>query len=244
MNFNKTVSQARKISLTEVERLQEIQKQFAQYVILKNSFQSPPQFVVGIDLAFKDEHAITAGVVMTFPELQKVTSRVSTHKLNFPYIPGLLAFREGPSILEMIQSLAQYAQLVLVNAHGIAHPRFCGCASHVGILAAVPTIGVASHILCGDYNSEPMSNKNCPAPLMFQNRQVGWVLRSHPKSNPIVISPGHKIDILSCLNLIKICICTHKLPEPLQLAHQITINERDAHTRLNGRLGERTIISC
>ena len=82
----------------------------------------------------------------------------------------------------MIQSLIHYSKLVLINAHGIAHPRFFGCAHHVGVLSGTPTIGVASHILCGQYNSEALSNNENSVPLMFHNRQVGWVHRSHSKN--------------------------------------------------------------
>jgi deoxyribonuclease V len=78
----------------------------------------------------------------------------------------------------------------LINAHGIAHPRFFGCAHHVGVLSGTPTIGVASHILCGQYDSEALSNNENSVPLMFHNRQVGWVHRSHSKNKPIFISPG------------------------------------------------------
>ena len=95
---------------------------------------------------------------MTFPDMQKVITRISTHKLKFPYIPGLLVFREGPPILEMIQSLIHFSKLVFINAHGIAHPWFCGCASHMGVLSGIPTIGVASQILCGYYDPDTISD--------------------------------------------------------------------------------------
>ena len=228
MIFKKNISKIDELSPPKITELEEIQNQVAQNVILKNSFRDLPRFVVGIDLAFRDDHAVTAGVVMTYPDMQKVTSRVSTHKLTFPYIPGLLVYREGPPILEMLQSLHYYSKLVFVNAHGIAHPRFCGCASHVGVLSGAPTIGVASTILCGYYDSEAISDSRSYTPLLFRNKQVGWVLRSHPKNKPIITSPGHLIDMVSCLNLTKMCIHSHKLPEPLQLAHHLAVHERNS----------------
>lgn len=229
MIFEKHISKTDEISPAKVAELEENQRQVAQSVVLQNGFRGQLRFVVGIDLAFRDNYAVTAGVVMTFPDMQKVTSRVATHKLIFPYISGFLVFREGPPILEMIQSLPYYPKLVFVNAHGIAHPRFCGCASHVGVLSGIPTIGVALRILCGYYDSEAISDSKSYAPLLFQNKQVGWVLRSRPKNKPIVISPGHLIDIVSCLNLTKTCIRSHKLPVPLQLAHELSVRERNSH---------------
>lgn len=229
MIYKKNISRTDELSPAKVAELEELQNQVAQSVILKNGFLSRPRFVVGIDLAFKDDLAVTAGVVMTYPDMQKVTSRVLTHKLTFPYIPGLLVFREGPPILEILQSLPYYSKLVFVNAHGIAHPRFCGCASHVGVLSGIPTIGVASQILCGYYDTEAMAKSKSYAPLLFRNKQVGWILRSHPKNKPIIISPGHLIDLVSCLNLTKMCIRSHKLPEPLQLAHYLAVHERNSH---------------
>lgn len=185
---------------------------------------------MGIDLAFRDNHAVTAGVVMTFPEMQEIMTRVSTHKLLFPYIPGLLVFREGPPILEMIHSLGHFAKLVFINAHGMAHPRFCGCTSHIGVLSGMPTIGVASQILCGYYDSEAISTSGSYTPLFYRNKQVGWVLRSHLKNKPIVVSPGHQIDLVTSLYLTKMCIRSHKFPEPLQLAHSLAVHERNSHS--------------
>lgn len=229
MIFKTISSKSDELSPDEVAELEELQYQVAQNVVLQNSFRSLPRFVVGIDLAFRDDHAVTAGVVMTFPDMQQVITRFSTHRLQFPYIPGLLVFREGPPILEMIQSLLHFSKLVFINAHGIAHPRYCGCASHVGVLSGIPTIGVASQILCGCYDSEAISDSRSHAPLLFRNRQVGWILRSQPRNKPIVISPGHQIDLLSCLHLTKMCIRSHKLPEPLQLAHHLAVQERNSH---------------
>ena len=229
MIFETIISKSDELSPVEVAELEEIQSQVAQHVVLQNSFRSLPRFVVGIDLAFRDDHAVTAGVVMTFPDMQQVITRVSTQRLQFPYIPGLLVFREGPPILEMIQSLIHFSTLVFINAQGIAHPRFCGCASHVGVLSGLPTIGVASQILCGRYDSEGISDNRSHTPLVFRNKQVGWVLRPHPRNKPLVISPGHQIDLVSCLYLTKMCIGSHKLPEPLLLAHQLAEHERNSH---------------
>jgi len=138
--------------------------------------------------------------------------------LEFPYIPTLLSFREGPSIVNIISSSDVKPDVFLINAQGIAHPLFCGCASYVGIQIQRPTIGIAQSNLCGEYEYEPKEAGEFVL-MYYRERSVGWVFKSKKGCKPIFISPGHLIGLKSSLEIVRGCMGKYKLPLPLQYAH-------------------------
>jgi len=211
-----------------------IQKQLSRRVIINDAFKKPLTQVAGIDLAFTDNLAITACVITSFPTLKPIHQKTSTSEVAFPYIPTFLSFREGPPIIKIITSLEEKADIFLINAHGLAHPLYCGCASYVGVLTGVATIGVATSNLCGVYAHVPQRVGEAVA-TRYAGRRVGWVLQSQERCRPIFVSPGHKIGQHSCLKIVKKCILRHKLPEPLWLAHRLANEEKRRLTSLNAR---------
>jgi len=199
------------------ESLRKIQRDIASKVIIQDKFRSPPSIVAGVDLAFLEDDGIAACAAMDYPPRQLIESKQTVIQLTCPYIPTFLAFREGPAILEVISSMRSNIDVLLVNGQGIAHPLRCGLASHVGVVNKLPTIGVASSRLVGEYD---VPQKEGEATLLEdQGDRVGWVLKSRLRSKPIFISPGHLIGLDTSLRIVKNCIQGNRLPEPLQMAH-------------------------
>jgi len=218
------------VSLPNLEEMRRIQRELAAKVILEDDYRKPIISVVGIDLAFLDDIAFTACVTTDYTTLETKTVKIYTARLNFPYIPTLLFFREGPPIVEIINSTEPKANIFLINAQGIAHPEFFGCASHIGVLANVPTIGVTSRRLCGDYEREPRELGEA-VPMRCGGRDVGWVVKSKAECRPIFVSPGHRVSLDSSIEIVMKCIKNHKLPEPLHLAHLEANREKRKHLR-------------
>lgn len=210
---------------TSLEELRRVQEEVSGKVVLRDGFRAPIRCVSGVDLAFLDEWAIAVCVALSFPSLKIVEKSSLAMKLDFPYIPGFLSFREGPAIVEAIQNLSVESDVFMINAHGIAHPTFCGCASHVGVLTSRPTIGVAARRLCGEYEHEPVEIGGW-VPLRYEGRIVGGVLKSKEGCKPIFVSPGHLISLESSIRLVKASIRGHKMPEPLYHAHRLANKEK------------------
>ncbi len=213
------------------DRLRRIQDEIAKRVSLEDEFKKPVERVSGVDLAYVGNLAFAACVTMKVSPLEVLGESVLLKRAYFPYIPGFLGFREGPVMAEIISKMEAESDVFLINALGIAHPRFCGCASHVGILVQRPTIGVTASKLCGEYEYEPEKVGEW-VPLVYSGRVVGAVLKSKEDGRPIFVSPGHMISFESSVKLVMTLISGHKLPEPLYRAHRLA-NERK---RLEGRV--------
>ena len=208
-----------------LEEMRRLQREIAEKVVLEDRFKKLITTVAGVDMAFSDDLAVTACVVADYDSLKVKARKTSIARLDFPYIPTLLCFREGPPIIDIISSLEPKPDVFLINAQGIAHPILCGCASHVGVLANVPTIGVAARKLCGEYDRE-LREVGEYAPLYYGGRGVGWVLKSRGGCRPIFVSPGHMVSLNSSLDVVVKCIKDHKFPEPLYLAHMVANEEK------------------
>lgn len=215
----------RSLTAENLNILRNFQKEIAKKVILDDRFRTPISRVAGIDLAFKGDQAVTACAVMAFPSLKHIFHKKIMSKLEFPYITTFLSFREGPPIVEIIGSLDVKPDVFLINAQGIAHTLFCGCASHVGVQTQCPTIGVAQTNLCGEYNNEPRSTGEY-VPMYYQARNVGWVFKSKQECRPIFISPGHLVSLESSIEIVRRCMGKYKLPLPLHYAHKFAIEEK------------------
>lgn len=148
---------------------------------------------------------------------------------EFPYIPGLLSFREIPALLEAWKQLRMRPDAVLVDGQGIAHPRRLGIATHVGLLIDVPTVGVGKSRLTGAH-AEVGPLPGDTQPLLDGTEVIGTVLRTKPKSNPLFISPGNNIDLASSVALVRACLRGYRLPEPTRLAHMhVNLVRRTGH---------------
>jgi len=190
-----------------------------------------PRTVAGVDAAYDRQGSRIFGavVIMRLPELEVVEEAGAMGRLEFPYIPGLLTFREAPVIVEAVAQLHQRPDLILVDGQGIAHPRGLGLASHLGLLVGIPTIGVAKSRLVGDpVDLPPVAG--AAAPLVWKGRHLGWVWRSRARCRPLYLSPGHLITLEEALAVAQACLGKYRLPLPVRFAHILSGRLRREHS--------------
>jgi deoxyribonuclease V len=180
--------------------------------------------IAGADISFnKYSTTVYAGIViLSFPELIIRSYSLVTAEVTFPYVPGFLAFREVPALMKAWDLIPQKPEVLIVDGHGIAHPRRMGIAAHFGTLAEHATIGCAKKLLFGKYN-EPGIYKNDISVIYDKEEKIGYALRTKDKVKPVFISPGNKMSLENSISVIKDCIRKHRLPEPTRLAHE-TVN--------------------
>jgi len=162
---------------------------------------------------------VGAVVVLSYPALEVVEVQVVEEMIDFPYVPGLLSFREAPVIVAACERLTLVPDLILVDGQGVAHPRRCGLASHLGLLLDVPTIGCAKSILCGRHDTLAEAPGEF-AELRHNGDAIGVALRTKARVKPVYVSIGHKIDLPSAVAWVTRCCRGYRLPEPTRLAHQ------------------------
>lgn len=184
--------------------------------------------VAGVDVGFEEEGRVAraAVVVLDFPALvprQKVLARKAA---VFPYIPGLLSFREVPVILEALARLEKWPDVLLVDGQGIAHPRRLGIASHLGVWCDVPTIGVAKSRLVGQH-APVAESAGAWQPLYEEGEVVGAALRTRAGVKLVYVSIGHRVSLETAIDLVMRCTRGYRLPEPLRLAHHLASVEKD-----------------
>ena len=187
------------------------------------------KLVAGADISY-DKHSdrMHAGiVVMSLPDLHVVEQQTATRRVAFPYIPGLLTFREAPALLEAFRLLRVRPDVVILDGQGIAHMRGIGLASHVGLLLGIPTVGCAKSRLVGEHR-EPGPTRGRRSALRYEGRIVGSVLRTRDNVKPVYVSPGHLSDIPSSVRLILRCARSYRLPEPTRAAHILVNTARVA----------------
>ncbi len=204
------------VSLTEAL---DIQRRLAEQVSATGEVISP-RFIAGVDISAPKAPGIATGavVVLSYPELRVAEVKVASGRLDFPYIPGLLSFRESPLILAAAEKLTVAPDLILVDGQGVAHPRRMGLASHLGLLLNTPAIGCAKSRLCGQHE-EPGSEPGSYAELLDGGEIIGAALRTRPGVKPIYVSVGHKIDLKNAVYWVLECCRGYRLPEPTRLAH-------------------------
>jgi deoxyribonuclease V len=178
--------------------------------------------VAGVDVGYSiaEGTATAAVVVLTFPDLSLVETATATETVEFPYIPGLLSFREAPAILAAFGILTAEPDLLMVDGQGIAHPRRFGIACHIGVLLDKPSIGCGKSRLIGEY-SEPGPEPGDSSPLTVKSERVGSVLRTKAGVKPLFISPGNRIGFESADRFVLECVRGYKLPETTRLADRI-----------------------
>lgn len=179
-----------------------------------------PSYVAGVDVSVlrRASKGRAAIVVLKYPSLEVIDTALHEGDIRFPYIPGLLSFREAPLILEAWKKLAVRPDLLMVDGHGIAHPRRLGLASHLGLLLDVATIGCAKSRLIGSHGileDAPGSH----TPLIDKGEIIGAVVRTRNHVKPLYISIGHKIGLGSCIEMVLKCCRGYRLPEPARMAH-------------------------
>jgi len=197
----------------------DLQRQLASRVS-RNSEVIAPHFIAGVDISVDRllGKAKGAVVVLSYPELRVVETKVVEGSVDFPYIPGLLSFRESPLTLAACEMLSTTPDLILVDGQGIAHPRRFGLASHLGLFLDTPTIGCAKSLLCGRHD-EPGLEPGCYAEVSDSDETIGVALRTRHGVKPVYVSIGHKIDLQTAIRWVLECCRGYRLPEPTRLAH-------------------------
>jgi deoxyribonuclease V len=175
--------------------------------------------VAGIDASYK-EIGQAAVVVLSFPDMSVVEQVTATRTSVFPYVPGLLSFREGPAVLDAMAKLTTTPDVLIFDGQGIAHPRRLGIATHMGVVLNCPSIGCAKSRLVGTY-AEPGPNAGDQSPLYDHGEQIGVVLRSKARTNPLFISTGHLIDLEVAMAILLRCFRGYRLPEPTRQADRL-----------------------
>lgn len=179
-----------------------------------------PKLVAGVDISAPRFQGRVRGAVavLSYPELELVEVGAVRQTVDFPYIPGLLSFREAPVILAAYGKLRSKPDLVLVDGQGIAHPRRFGLASHLGVLLDVPTIGCAKSLLCGVLG--PLgAEAGSAAEIEHEGEVVGMAVRTKANVRPVYVSIGHKVDLAAAVSWVGKCCRGYRLPEPTRLAH-------------------------
>ena len=200
----------------------ELQKQLAFEVIQADAFDAPVKTVAGIDLGYdaKNDTSRAVVVVLSFPELELIESAEALLPIQFPYVPGLLSFRETPVAIKALEKLRVAPDLILCDGQGLAHPRRFGIACHIGLIADVPTIGVAKSILVGRFESLD-TTRGSVAPLMHKNEQIGTVLRTKDNVQPVYVSIGYRISLETAVKYVLECTPKYRLPETTRLADKM-----------------------
>lgn len=196
-----------------------IQEKLRANISLTNSFRTI-ESVAGADVSYSrgGQEGIAAMVILSYPDLDLMDEAFARGKVSFPYIPGLLSFREAPLLLRVFRKLQRLPDVILYDGQGIAHPRSLGLASHMGLLLDLPSVGCAKKKLVGDFG-EVGSQPGSITPLEIRGRIVGAVVRTRGGVKPVIVSPGHRIDVESSIGLVLKTCRGFRLPEPLRLAH-------------------------
>ena len=191
------------------------------------------RFIGGVDVGFEDGNRITraALVVLSYPDLQIVERQLAKIPTAFPYVPGLLSFREMPAILQAYSNLNQQPDLLLCDGQGIAHPRRFGIACHLGLWLDLPTIGVAKKKLVGKHEPVP-DTKGDWVPLQDKGETIGAVLRSRQGVQPLYVSPGHRVSQCGAVDWVLRCLTRYRLPEPTRQAHKLASLEKSPEKSL------------
>lgn len=198
-----------------------LQSRLAGDIVCHDDF-GPIARVAGVDVGFEDDGATTraAVAVLGFPSLQLDTSAIARMPTRFPYVPGLLSFREVPAVLAAMQQLDVLPDLLLCDGQGIAHPRRLGIASHLGLLLDIPAIGVAKTRLIGKHGEVP-DERGAWVPLKDGSETIGAVLRTRTGVKPLYVSPGHRIGLESSIAWVMACLTRYRLPETTRWAHRL-----------------------
>jgi deoxyribonuclease V len=201
------------------DQAKSIQRELAVLVSRRNEVKAIG-LVAGVDISAPNAAGVAraAVVILSYPELKLMETKVVMKEVAFPYVPGLLSFRESPLIIAACEELQATPDLILVDGQGIAHPRRLGLASHLGLFWDRPTIGCAKSRLCGEHKMVPPESGSY-AEITDNNEVIGAALRTKAGTTPLYISIGHKVDLETAISWVLRCCRGHRLPEPTRLAH-------------------------
>jgi deoxyribonuclease V len=199
----------------------DLQEQLADQVIAETTFD-PDQIetVAGVDVGFEDGLARAAAVVLDARSMEPVDWAVARAEINFPYVPGLLTFREGPSVLAALENLAVWPDLFIFDGQGLAHPRRMGLAAHMGVILDHPSLGCAKSRLTGEHQ-EPGNDVGEWSPLYDEGEVIGAVVRTRSGVRPVFVSIGHRVDLPTAIGLVLRCTRGYRLPETTRYAHKV-----------------------
>lgn len=185
--------------------------------------------IAGADISLNlHSTTIYAGIILlSFPRLLPIAYSLVKDETSFPYIPGFLAFREVPALVKVWEQMERKPDIVVVDGHGIAHPRRMGIAAHFGTLTGQPSMGCAKNILCGKYDA-PGMEMGASSPIYDKQELVGYAFRSKAKTAPVYVSPGYGLGVQNSLQIIRQCTGKYRLPEPTRLAHELVNRFRKA----------------
>lgn len=213
------------------KRAVELQRRLASRISLA-PLREPVRRIAGADVSYDPmaDRFFAAIVVLAWPGLEVCESGRASGRTAFPYVPGLLSFREIPALLRAYRRLRLKPDLILCDGQGLAHPRFFGLACHLGLLLGVPALGCAKSLLVGTHGPVP-SRRGGRVPLRYGRRRVGTVLRTREGVKPVFVSPGHRLSVRQAGDWALRCSRGHRLPEPTRLADR----EVDRMRRLRSR---------
>lgn len=197
-----------------------IQRELAEHVRFE-PLSADIETVAGVDVSVREDRVRTALVVLRLSDLEVVDQATWEGPVAFPYVPGLLSFREMPAILPALERLTGEPDVFVLDAQGYAHPRRLGLACHLGVLLDKPSIGVAKTRLVGRYD-EPGPEKGERSPLVHRGETIGSVVRTRTNVNPVFVSVGHRATLEDAVGLTLRCATRYKLPMPTHLAHRLS----------------------
>ena len=188
--------------------------------VSRNDEVASPRFIAGVDISVDRARGVATGavVVLNYPELKLVETQVVAGEVTFPYVPGLLSFREAPLTLAACERLSVTPDLIMVDGQGVAHPRRMGLASHLGLFLDTPTIGCAKSRLCGSHLM-PSEQPGSYTDMMDREETIGVALRTKAGTKPIYVSIGHRVDLEAAIYWVMECCRGYRIPEPTRLAH-------------------------
>ena len=198
-----------------------LQRRLAEAVVSKARFRIP-RVVAGVDVGFPERGRLTraCAVAMSFPQLELLDQHVTEQPTRFPYIPGLLSFREVPAIMAALRGLKVRPDVVLCDGHGLAHPRRFGVACHLGVVLGCATIGVGKSRLCGTFE-QPGNLRGAQSRLVQGDETIGAVLRTRTGVKPVFVSVGHQMTLKLALSIVLDSAPKYRLPEPIRAADRL-----------------------
>jgi len=202
------------------------QKSLQSQLVLK-PLEKRVRFVGGADVSYekKSHRLFGAVVIIDIKKMETIEAVTEQGKENFPYLPGLLSFREVPILLRTLKKLRYVPDVFILDGQGIAHPRGLGLASHFGLLIDLPTVGCAKSKLAGEYRPFP-KERGKYSYLFLKGKRVGAVVCTKDGTKPVFVSPGHRIDIVSSITVILKSCHGYRLPEPIRKAHSLATCRR------------------
>lgn len=200
-----------------------IQKDLAAKV-KEEPLDRPVETVAGVDVSVRGDRAQAAIAVLSLPELEVIDTAIWRGPVTFPYVPGLLSFREMPAILPALEKLSVAPDVFMTDSQGRAHMRRFGLGCHLGVVLEWPTLGVAKSRLTGTYD-EPDVEKGSRAPLMDDGERIGTVLRTRTDIKPVYVSVGHRLTLEEAEQITLDCAPRYKIPEPTRAAHKLSRKE-------------------